>query len=49
MLDLNYPIGQDGITDWDDIEKIWTEIFYEKLYVKPENYKFYMTEPPLTS
>ena len=29
MLNLNYPIGKDGVKDWDDMEKIWQEIFYE--------------------
>ena len=48
MLNLNYPIGINGITDWEDIENIWTEVFYVKMGVKPENNKFYMTEPPLT-
>ena len=48
MLNLNYPIDENGINDWDTIEKIWQGIFTNDLNINPENYKFFMTEPPET-
>ena len=31
VLKISYPIEHGIIKDWDDIEKIWDQIFYEVL------------------
>ncbi|XP_076071343.1 uncharacterized protein LOC143042768 isoform X1 [Mytilus galloprovincialis] len=47
VLSLDYPIEHGIVTNWDDMELIWHEIFYNYLRTEPEKHPFLLTEPPL--
>ncbi|GMH32632.1 hypothetical protein BSKO_00466 [Bryopsis sp. KO-2023] len=47
ILALRYPIAQGIVTDWEDMEKIWHETFYNELRVAPEEHPVLLTEAPL--
>ena len=48
ILNMRYPIIKRRVTDWDDMEKIWTYIFREELKICPGNHSFVQTESALT-
>ena len=43
---INYPIENGQVTNWDDMEKIWTDLFTNKLKVAPEEHNVMLTEAP---
>merc|ERR1712139_377260 len=45
--ELKYPIERGIITDWTAMERIWHQIFYNKLRVEPEKCPVLLTEPSL--
>merc|ERR1740124_1463304 len=47
ILTMKYPIEHGVVTNWDDMEKVWTHAFYNKLRIKPEESPMMMTEAPL--
>lgn len=47
ILNLNYPIEQGLITNWEDIEKIWSHTFYLELRIAPEEHSVLLAEVPL--
>lgn len=47
VLSLDYPIEHGIVTNWDDMELIWHDIFYNYLRTEPEEHPFLLTEPPL--
>lgn len=47
VLKLTYPIVKGIMTDWADIEKIWHNIFYDQLAVKPDEHPVLLTEVPM--
>ncbi|KAF9170420.1 hypothetical protein BGX21_009005 [Mortierella sp. AD011] len=47
-LSLTYPIERGIVTNWDSMERIWFDIFYEELQVEPEDHSVLLTEAPLT-
>ena len=46
-LNLNYPIQNGIVTNWDDMEKIMHHAFHEELYIAPEEHPVLLTEIPL--
>ena len=49
ILNLNYPIKNGIVTNWDDMEKIWDYCFYERLCIAPAEYPVLLTDEPLNS
>ena len=47
ILSLRYPIEHGIVTDWNDMEKIWSHTFYNELRVAPEEHPILLTEVPL--
>lgn len=45
VLNLKYPIENGVIDNWDDMEKIWSNIFTYELIVDPYEHKVMLTEP----
>ena len=46
VLKLNYPIEHGQIINWDNMEKIWVNIFTYELRVDPVEHNVMLTEPP---
>jgi len=49
VLEIAYPIEQGFIKNWDDMEKIWNQVFYYYLNVDPADHPVLMTEASLFS
>jgi len=47
IMTLKYPIIHGVITNWDDMEKVWSHAFYNELRVAPEESPTLLTDPPL--
>ena len=47
ILDVMYPIEHGIVTNWDDMEKIWSYTFYNELRVNPEDHPVLLTEPSM--
>jgi len=47
ILSLSYPIIGGIVQDWDDMELIWYNTFYNELRVVPDEHGVLLTEPPL--
>jgi actin beta/gamma 1 len=47
VLTLKYPIEHGIVTNWDDMEKIWHQTFYNELRVDPQDFPVLLTEAPL--
>ena len=47
VLNINNPIENGVVNNWDDIEKIWKYIFTNELKVDPVEYNIMLTETPL--
>jgi centractin len=47
LLKINYPLEHGVVTDWDDMERIWTHIYEVELKTLPEEHPILLTEPPL--
>eukprot|EP01147_Barroeca_monosierra_P004733 gene4733-8650_t len=43
-LDLRFPIQRGIITDWDGMEKLWYNAFYDELHVATENHPIFLTD-----
>lgn len=46
-LELNYPMKEGKVVDWEDMRHLWNHIFYEKLRVTPAEHRILLTEPPM--
>lgn len=49
FLDTSFPIHDGIITDWDAMEQIWYNMYYENLNATPENFNILHTEPVTNS
>ncbi|KAJ1676634.1 centractin- actin- protein of the dynactin complex, partial [Spiromyces aspiralis] len=47
LLKIKYPIEHGIVTDWDDMEKIWSHIYSEELRTLSEEHPVLLTEAPL--
>lgn len=46
-LTIHHPIEHGIISNWDNMEKIWSHTFYEALHVVPEEHPLLITESSL--
>ncbi|KAH6641658.1 actin family [Chaetomium tenue] len=46
LLKIRYPLEHGIVTDWDDMEKIWSHV-YSELKCDAEQHPLLLTEPPL--
>ena len=47
VLNLNYPIESGVVTNWDDMEKVWSYCFNNELRIDPSEHKVLLTEAPM--
>jgi actin len=47
VLTIKYPIEHGIVTNWEDMEKIWSHTFYNELHVNPEDHRVLLTEAPM--
>nr|VZI42933.1 unnamed protein product [Spirometra erinaceieuropaei] len=47
VLNLRYPIENGFVVNWDDMETLWHQLFYNELRVAPEEHPVLLTDPPL--
>ncbi|KAG8529476.1 Actin-like protein [Bacidia gigantensis] len=47
LLKIRYPLEHGIVTDWDDMERIWSFVYQEELKVMSEEHPCLLTEPPL--
>ncbi|OQO04379.1 Actin-like protein [Cryoendolithus antarcticus] len=47
LLKLNYPLEHGVVTDWEDMERIWTHVYGEELKTLSEEHPVLLTEAPL--
>jgi actin-related protein len=47
VLDIEYPIQNGVIENWDSMEKLWNHTFANELKVSPEEHRVILTEVPL--
>jgi actin-related protein 2 len=45
-LDIKYPVENGIVRNWEDMEHLWNYTFYEKMKIRPQEYKIMLTEPP---
>lgn len=49
ILNLNRPVEHGIVTNWDDMETIWHDTFYNQLRVAPELYPVLLTDAPFNA
>jgi actin-related protein 2 len=47
MLEVNYPMENGIVRNWDDMLHVWDYTFSEKLKINPKECKVLLTEPPM--
>ncbi|KAJ3009283.1 Actin-2 [Thoreauomyces humboldtii] len=47
LLRIKYPITHGVVTDWDDMERIWSFVYEEELRILSEEHPVLLTEAPL--
>lgn len=45
-LEIQYPVENGIVRNWDDMEHLWNYTFYEKMQIRPNEFKILLTEPP---
>lgn len=46
-LDINYPVENGIVKNWENMVHLWDYTFFEKLKVNPKDHKIMLTEAPL--
>jgi len=46
-LDINYPVENGIVKNWDNMVHLWNYTFFDKLKIKPQDCKIMLTEAPL--
>ena len=46
-LDINYPVENGIVKNWDNMVHLWNYTFYDKLKISPKDHKIMLTEAPL--
>jgi len=47
MLEVNYPMENGVVRNWEDMKSVWDYTFNEKLKEDPRQCKVMLTEPPM--
>ena len=47
MLEVNYPMENGIVRNWEDMKSVWDYTFKDKLQVDPKQCKVMLTEPPM--
>lgn len=47
LLKLRHPMSAGVVTDWEDMERLWTHVFSSELKTRSENHPVLLTESPL--
>lgn len=47
LLKLHYPLSHGIVTDWDDMERVWSYIYSDELRIESEEHPVLLTEAPL--
>jgi len=47
VLNLRYPIESGIVTDWEDMEKVWSYCFSNELRIEPSEHRVLLTEAPM--
>ena len=47
MLEVNYPMENGIVRNWEDMRHIWDYTFNEKMKIDPKASKVLLTEPPM--
>eukprot|EP00759_Apiculatamorpha_spiralis_P026122 PhF_6_TR29263/c0_g1_i2/m.42862/K05692/ACTB_G1; actin beta/gamma 1 len=46
VLGMHHPVKNGKVVDWDNMERLWSHLFYDEMHVSPEECCFLMTEAP---
>lgn len=46
-LEVNYPMDNGIVRNWDDMKHVWNHTFFDKLQIEPKQCKVLLTEPPM--
>jgi len=46
-LDINYPVENGIVKNWENMVHLWNYTFYDKLHINPKDHKIMLTEAPL--
>jgi len=47
MLEVNYPMENGIVRNWEDMKSVWDYTFNDKMQVDPKQCKVMLTEPPM--
>jgi len=45
-LEVDYPVQNGIVRNWEDMEHLWNYTFYERMQIAPGDHKVLLTEPP---
>lgn len=47
LLQIKYPVTHGVVTDWDDMERVWSHVYGHELKISSEEHPLLLTEAPL--